>query len=369
MTVSAGSHFTIGDLRTEQGCRRAFDRLLEMDDEELGQLDVGLVNLLCAVDLPSTDPLDIPQCLAQLDEWAEYARQETIKGFPRYLANPNPDKGSENVYRLWALMHAIRIKSGIEAKFMGETDCEVVNYEMIDTSMKPTGGPYKNRVNSQVSFIHGLLSPRCLGCCASNPVLFAAIGRRLGYPVKIILTIQHVYNRWVDANEQFNMDGSMKYIGGDEDHHYIDRWRPWRPMERAALNKSVHVPLTPRQELATFLFGRSICLSANLRFEEAREACEIARRMFPDLPAHSDELETIKTFFTTRENQKRLGWLNPPSIPTPSSPPPSAPPRQSSVVQASRPLAITPQPPTIPSFMSVFTWGNPSIQYVYKKES
>jgi hypothetical protein len=58
-----GSRFSIDDLRTEWGCRRAFDQLTHMSDEELGQEDIGLVNLLCAVGLPSADLLDIPHCL------------------------------------------------------------------------------------------------------------------------------------------------------------------------------------------------------------------------------------------------------------------------------------------------------------------
>jgi hypothetical protein len=362
MTVSVGSRFTIGDLRTEQGCRRALDRLLAMSDEELAQEDVGLVNLLCATGLPSADPLDIPSSLAQLNEWAKYAEQEVIRGFPRYLANPNPNKGSGNVYRLWALMHAIRIKSGLEVKLVTAAGSEPANREIIDTSMKPTGGPYKNRVNSQVGFIHGLLSPRCLGSCASNPVLFAAIGRRLGYPVTLVLTVQHIYNRWVDAAEQFNMDGSMKYIGGDEDHHYIDRWRPWRPIERAALNKTLHVPLTPRQELAAFMFERSICLSANLRFEEARQACAIAHRMTADNPAYADELETIATFFAIRERRRGSGWLGPPRIPVTHLPQPAAPLPQSPTMPVSRPLQ------SFVLYASTPIGGDPNIQYTFNQK-
>ena len=73
-----------------------------MSDAELAQQDMAVVNLLCATDLPSADPLDIPQCLWQLDEWAEYARQETINGYPLYRRNPDPNKGSESVYKLWS---------------------------------------------------------------------------------------------------------------------------------------------------------------------------------------------------------------------------------------------------------------------------
>jgi hypothetical protein len=312
--------FTLSDLSTERGCRRAFNRLLAMCDEELAQQDIAVVNLLCATDLPSADPLDIPQCLRQLDEWAEYARQETINGYPRFQQNPDPNKGSENVFRLWALMHAIRIKSGLEAKFMSGDQIE--GFEIIDTSMEPTGGPHKNRINSQVGFIHGLLSPRCLGCCASNPVLFAAIGRRLGYPVKLVLSVQHIFNRWVDDAEQFNMDGSMKYIGSDEDHHYIDRFRPWRDWERKST--AFHRPLTPREELAAFMYNRCGCECANMRFDDALASCKIAARFHPDQLTYTHEQDTIEGHKAVKQIKDGEPSLAIPPIPrTPVVAPPT----------------------------------------------
>jgi hypothetical protein len=300
------SRFSVDDLQTDRGCRRAFDQLIDMSDEQLAQEDIGLVNLLCAVGLPSADPLNIPFHLAQLDRIAEYTRQELVNGYPRYIANPNPAKGSEAVYKLWAVMHAVRVKVGIEAKYKRVTAEEIKAREFTDTSMTPTGGPYKNRVNSQVGFIHGLLSPRCLGCCASNPVLFAAVARRLGFPVKLVLTVQHVFNRWVDDSEQFNMDGSMGRIGGDADHHYINRWRPWRNWELKST--ALHRPLTPREELAAFLFTRSACESANLRFESALNSCKIAARLQPDQQVYVDEQTTIQLNQAGRRERERVAF-------------------------------------------------------------
>jgi hypothetical protein len=301
-SVVTRSRFAIDDLRTEHGCRRAFDQLASMSDEELAQEDIGLVNLLCAVGLPSADPLNIPQCLEQLDQLAEYVRHQIINGYPRYLANPNPTKGSEAVYKLWALMHAIRIKCGIEGKFARASG--IVDHEVADLSMEPTGGPYKNRVNSQVAFIHGLLSSRHLSCCASNPVLFAAIGRRLGFPVKLVKTVQHIFNRWVDDNEQFNMDGSLLRIGGDDYHHYIDKVRPWRDWER--VSTAFHRPITPREELAAFMFNRSICESANLRFDDAMESCKTAARLQPDNHAYVNEQSIIHQNHTNRRKRQSV---------------------------------------------------------------
>jgi hypothetical protein len=334
-TISVGSRFSVSELRTESGCRRAFNRLLDMSDDELAQQDVAVVNLLCATGLPSADPLDIPECLNQLDDWTNYVYRETIRGYPQYLANPDPNKGSEAVYKLWALMHAVRALSGIEARFMSGKG--IVNFQTIDTSMKPTGGPYTNCVNSQVNFIHGLLSPRSLHCCASNPVLFAAIGRRLGYPVKIVLTVQHIFNRWVDDTEQFNLDGSMKHIGGDEDHHYIDRWRPWRDWERKST--AFHRPLTPREELATFMFNRNICECANLRFDDALQSCKIAAKFQPDHYGYVEDQWNIEGYKDWKRRQEGIAWLKPPPVAaTPVAPP--SPPKNSTAINILQPLTL-----------------------------
>ena len=71
-SVISRSRFAVDDFQTEGGCRRVFGQLADMSDEELGKEDIGLVNLLCAVGLPSADPLNIPQQLGQLDQLAEY---------------------------------------------------------------------------------------------------------------------------------------------------------------------------------------------------------------------------------------------------------------------------------------------------------
>ena len=106
-----GHLLAVSDVRTH---KQAFARLLDMPDDELARQDIALVNLLCASGLPGNEHLDIAGCLRTIDEWADYVREETEKGFPRYRANPNPDKGSEAVYRLWQVMYALRYGKGLK---------------------------------------------------------------------------------------------------------------------------------------------------------------------------------------------------------------------------------------------------------------
>lgn len=272
-----------------------------MSDDELGQQDIALVNLVCAAGLPGTENLNIPQCLAQIDEWAELVREETIRGFPRYCANPNPNKGSEAVYKLWAVMHTLRYGIGLKhimtARENGDPDAQ---------PRRATGGPYKSFADADNVFIHGLLSPRRMGSCTSQPVLYAAVGRRLGYPVKLVLTVQHIFNRWVSPEESFNMDGCAKFIAGDDYDHYIDWPRKWRPAERAST--AFLRPATPREELAAFIFTRCGVLSANLEFDEALRMCKIASELSPENPAYTNEIETIKDNRNVRQFRSDVGW-------------------------------------------------------------
>jgi regulator of sirC expression with transglutaminase-like and TPR domain len=52
--------------------------------------------------------------------------------------------------------------------------------------------------DSRDIFLHGLVGNRRMGTCSSMSVLYAAIGRRLGYPLKLATTKAHLFLRWED---------------------------------------------------------------------------------------------------------------------------------------------------------------------------
>jgi hypothetical protein len=61
-------------------------------------------------------------------------------------------------------------------------------------------------LDSRDDFLHGIIAGRG-GTCASLPVLYAAVGRRLGYPLKLVRTTQHLFLRWDDpGGERFNVE-------------------------------------------------------------------------------------------------------------------------------------------------------------------
>ena len=65
-----------------------FDQLCEMSDEQLSKLDLGLVNLLCAMGLPDGPDGDMGRYLDWLDDSAEQVRLSIDRSYGVFLENP-----------------------------------------------------------------------------------------------------------------------------------------------------------------------------------------------------------------------------------------------------------------------------------------
>jgi len=227
--------------------------LLAMSPEELGKVDPALINLLCAKGLPGTEDLDIPAVLAKLDEWAKVVKFHT----ERHLYRVTDPKHAEHYNHSEARLRAEFIVQVLQE------DCGV-HYN-------------KDRIfnvdfsNPSDLFIHGMVDNENGGTCASMPVLYTVIGRRLGYPMKLVLAKQHVFCRWDDGKERFNIEGSTNGgINYDPDEHY----RTWpKPITDAEMATGEYLQsLTPQEELASFLLSRSLCHHSNNQKPESR-AC------------------------------------------------------------------------------------------------
>ncbi len=71
--------------------------------------------------------------------------------------------------------------------------------------------------------LHGLLGSRRTGTCSSMPALYAAVGRRLGYPLKLVTTKAHLFLRWENENERFNLEATGRGMNRYDDEHF-KRW-------------------------------------------------------------------------------------------------------------------------------------------------
>jgi hypothetical protein len=134
--------------------------------------------------------------------------------------------------------------------------------------------------NSNHLFIHGLLSQSRSGTCSAIPVLVTAVGRRLGYPLKLVTAKKHLFVRWEGAGQRFNIeasnDGGMVSHPGD----YYKKW-PEPITDEQILKEGYLKSLEPKEELADFLATRAICLFVNGDKRDALTICQIGRSLTP----------------------------------------------------------------------------------------
>src|SRR5574340_1627426 len=131
-----------------------------------------------------------------------------------------------------------------------------------------------NATDSRNLFLHGLMSGLG-GTCVTMPILYIAVGRRLGYLLKLVMAKEHFFARWEEPGvERFNIECTTIGFQTFDDDYY----RTWpKPMTEAESRTGVFLRnLRPREELAQFFASRGSCLLDNLRLSEAPGALYLA---------------------------------------------------------------------------------------------
>ena len=246
---------------------QTLDGLLKMTSEQLKDVDIAEMNLLCATGLPGSEKLDIDRCLARLDDFAARVRFDTDRHFYRVTDPRYAD-------------HYKHSATWFQAEMLAQTlqeDCGVVyNMERVRNI---------SFMNSIDQFIHGMIDDTNGGTCVSMPVIYIAVGRRLGYPLMLVSAKAHLFARWEDGNDRFNVEVSTdKGVGSYTDEYY----KAW-PMKisEAELKDGLYLKsMTLAEELACFLAARGHCLLDNGRTKEAVDAYATAARYAPKEAAY-----------------------------------------------------------------------------------
>ena len=177
--------------------------LVRMSDAQLRAIDIALVNLACVADLPGTIQPDATFCLQKLDEWAQRAKEETEGSLARFRQKPGDYQNSEAYFRILKMVTVLWKQCGVrynEAKI-----------------------PLEVPLDTEDSFVHGVIQGNG-GTCASLPVAYAAVGRRLGYPIKLVTArtekFGHLFCRWDGGGECFNIDVNQTGLICSPDDHY-----------------------------------------------------------------------------------------------------------------------------------------------------
>lgn len=304
-------------------------QLIAVPPEELPRIDLVRMNLLCAEGLPGAEKLNVAACLATLDQWTERVRSETERHLYRYRRNPQEYENSEGYFRM--LMMSV----------VSYEDCGIrYNPQRIST---PDGLSPNDRffADSRDLFLHGLLgaraaefsispaalrppAPQPLGTCSSMPVLYVAIGRRLGYPLKLVATKAHLFLRWESATERFDLEATGRGMNRYDDDHF--KYWPFPLSEEEIRNDGYLKSLTPAEELALFLSLRGHCLKEAGRNAEAAKAYEQAVHFAPESRPYRLLLADAQSPSGPRPGEEasrplRATYGLPSGLPAPSGPP------------------------------------------------
>ncbi|MBX9677662.1 MAG: hypothetical protein K2X38_02780 [Gemmataceae bacterium] len=162
----------------------------------------------------------------------------------RFDRNPSEFFHSREYFRSLALLTVLRRDCGIR-----------YNPDVMDESAPFTPAE---------SFVHGALIGNG-GSCASMPVIFVAVGRMLGYPLKLVSAkgarFTHLIARWdeakIDRHIRFNIEATSQGLSCNPDDYYrIGRYELDKELERRG---RFLVSKSPREELACFLMERGWC--------------------------------------------------------------------------------------------------------------
>lgn len=252
--------------------------LMALDAADLTGLDLGRMNLLCAEGLPGVPPAALADGLGTLDAMAARVRAETERHRGRFRARPEEFEHSEGFFRL--LMLAVVLAE----------DFGVAYHPGLRLAPGTAGWRDGFHREPRHVLLPGLLAaegaapgragaPRW-GACSSLPVLQVAVGRRLGYPLRLVATRGHLFVRWDGAGERFNVDAAGEGLNRLDDAHYRAWPSPVTAEEEAA--EGWLRSMTPAEELAACLSIRALCLVEAGRLPEAAEAAAAAVRHAPD---------------------------------------------------------------------------------------
>ena len=224
------------------------------------------MNLRCSAGLRGTESLDSASANATLARWAKRVGDETLEYLPRFRRNPAEFNHSEAYFRVLTLVTVLQEDCGVR-----------YNAERIQSP---------DFSDSRDLFLHGLLTGNHQGTCVSMPVLYVAVGRQLGYPMKLVTAKAHLFARWEspDGSERFNIEATGKGLNCFPDEYY-HTWPVALAPEELASGQYLK-SLTPDEELAVFLSVRGHCLEAAGRLPEAQLAYAQAHQLAPKAPQY-----------------------------------------------------------------------------------
>ena len=249
------------------------NQFAELSDDELAELDIAAVNLVCAVGLPGAHDLDVDRYLNWLDDATHKIKLATERNYYKFLENPAAFHNSQAYFCIVCMIELLQTQFGVRynPKWQGITPDQPV--------------PREFGQDARDVFVHPIIDG-IGGTCGSLPILYIAVGRRLGYPLKVVKASQHLFARWDDPDgnhwhkpERFNIEASGRGVHLLPDEHY----KTWpRELSDEDIEAGIFLKsLSPREELAEFLATRGFVWLAHNRLKLALDCFERATELSP----------------------------------------------------------------------------------------
>ncbi len=160
------------------------------------------MNLECAKGLNGTEDLNIPETLEMLDQWAAQIKKRTDQLMGRFYVNPENYNHSEAYFRMLAFVSILQ--SDYSVRYKEDSLFRLDNPSLPDELF------FKD---AKDIFIHGIMEKARQGTCASLPVLYVSLGRRMGYPLYLVPAKKHLFLRWDDGKERINIEATTEGFG------------------------------------------------------------------------------------------------------------------------------------------------------------
>lgn len=247
---------------------KTYAELTALPPEKIEQLDIDLMNLLCAEGLPGAENLNIKDCLAVLDQWAELVKENEQKYAGQFLQNRQQYDNSYSKFQ--AVNLGLTLKEDLKCGY---------NQNLIKSGAMEDIRSTRFFQDSSDLFLHGFIEKRT-GSCSSLPVLMVAIGRRCGYPLYLVTCKGHLFCRWDDGNERFNIETACPGVDSKPDSYY-KQW-PHASTDEEIIKEGYLKSLSSKEELGVFAQLRASCLQENKHVDKALEAYSVALKSFPN---------------------------------------------------------------------------------------
>lgn len=280
--------------------------------------DIGFLNLVTAPGLPPDQRGRIvSDGLKTLDSWASAVAEQTWKNHHHYLDNPGEFK-NEIEWRL-AMMCTV-----LGQDFKVRYDPSLTSTEQQNASNE------KFFSNPESVFLTGCLGESRIGTCASLPVLYVAIGRRIGYPMHLVAARGHLFARWDDGKgTRVNLEAAN---AGGFTSHPDSHYRAWPGLITPQMEKTGGYlqNLTLEQTLAVFMSTRAACLQSAGKTADAISAAAAAFRLAPNLGGIAETLKAMVgrdqyselAELEYQQDLMRLRQMQDPMTPSPYNPMP-----------------------------------------------